>query len=104
MFLPNCLAVAGADLQTVKINKELCTLVYDNEPRNLEIVKRTWGALKRGWRVVVWPHGNKNYPKDINEMILKGTSVDEIMEIINKNTYSGIEGEWEVRNWKKIWE
>ena len=104
MFLPNCLAVAGADLQTVKINKELCTLVYDNEPRNLEIVKRTWGALKRGWRVVVWPHGNKNYPKDINEMILKGTSVDEIMEIINKNTYSGLEGEWEVRNWKKIWE
>ena len=107
MFLPNCLAVAGADLQTVKINKELSTLVYDNEPRNLEIVKNTWGALKKGWKVVVWPQatcwGNNNFPKDINDMILKGITVDEIMEIINKNTYSGIEGEWEVRNWKRIW-
>ena len=103
MFLPNCLAVAGGDLQTAKINKERCVLIFDNEPRNLEIVKRTWGALKGGWKVVVWPSRNRNYPKDINEMVLNGTSIDKIMEIINKNTYSGIKGEWEVRTWKRIW-
>ena len=74
MFLPNCLAVAGADLQTVKINKELSTLVYDNEPRNLEIVKNTWGALKKGWKVVVWTQatcwGNNNFPKDIYQSLI----------------------------------
>ena len=101
MFLPNCLAVAGADLHNVKFNKKLCTLIYDNEPRNLQIVKRTWSALHMGWEVVVWPKWQS--AKDINEMILGGTSVDKIMEIINKNTYSGQRGEWEVRNWKKVW-
>jgi hypothetical protein len=41
--------------------------------------------------------------KDINEMILKGgKSPEEILEIINKNTYSGIEATLRFSTWKKI--
>ena len=49
--------------------------------------------------MLVWPEGHES--KDINEMILSGYSLDKIMKIINKNTYSGQRGEWEVRMWKK---
>ena len=102
MFLPNCLAVAGADLHNVKFNKKLCTLIYDNEPRNQQIVRRTRTALHMGWKVVVWPNYYTS-SKDINDLILNGISIDKIIEIIDKNTYSGQRGEWEMRNWKKVW-
>tara|TARA_B100001971_G_scaffold125465_1_gene115534 strand:+ start:177 stop:1196 length:1020 start_codon:yes stop_codon:yes gene_type:complete len=100
MFVPNCLAVAGGDLASYKGEKKNTTLIFDNEPRNFEVAKKTLAALQMGWKVVVWPYGKL---KDINEMVLNGTPVDKIMEIINKNTYSGIEGEWEVRNWQRAW-
>ena len=100
LFLPNSLAMAGADVhQLDTLNKSNTTLIFDNEPRNRHIVKSTWSAVKKGWRVLVWPEGHES--KDINEMILSGYSLDKIMKIINKNTYSGQRGEWEVRMWKK---
>ncbi len=105
LFLPNCLAMAGADMSDLSfLNKINTTLIFDNEPRNEHIVKRMTNALEGGWRVLVWPDsGNKwnsRAPKDINEMILGGKTSDEILEIINRNTYSGQMGKWEVTMWK----
>ena len=61
-------------------------------------------ALEKGWRIVVWQDsGNKwdsHAPKDINDMILGGMTNNEILKIINKNTYSGQRGRWEVTYWK----
>ncbi len=109
LFLPNSLAMAGADLKDLSLlTKGKTTIIFDNEPRNIQIVRNTWGAIKKGWKVVVWPYdsfwekGHENM-KDINDMILRGYNTDKIMEIINKNTYSGQRGEWEVRNWKRTW-
>ena len=46
-------------------------------------------------------HGNNGTEsKDINDMILSGMTSDEILKMINKNTYSGQRGRWEVTYWK----
>ena len=104
MFLPNCLAVAGGDLQTIKINKEQCVLIFDNEPRNEHTVKKLMRAIDDGWRVVVWrntDHVRKKF-KDINDLIINGLTEAEILELINKNTLIGLEANWEAREWKNV--
>ena len=71
------------------------------------MVRRHMGALDLGWKVLVWPEQTKwEYvgSKDINDMILRGQTTNEVLKIINKNTYSGQRGEWEVRMWSKaLW-
>ena len=64
MFLPNCLAVAGGDLQSIKIDKKRCVLIFDNEPRNEHTVKKLMKAIDDDWDVVVWSKEKKF--KDIN--------------------------------------
>ena len=50
------------------------------------------------------PYSHKNnireFSKDINEMVLSGMSSDKILENINRNTYSGQMGKWELQQWK----
>ena len=38
MFLDNCIAVAGADF--TRLEKENTTIIFDNERRNVEILKQ----------------------------------------------------------------
>ena len=108
LFLPNCLAVAGADMSDLGVlNKNKTTLIFDNEPRNFQIIKKMYTVLNEGWKIVIWPYnsfgeGGHEDMKDINDMILKGYNIDKIMKIINKNTYSGRRGEWEVHSWKRV--
>lgn len=102
LFLPNSIAMAGADGRDIEdlLDKSKTTIVLDNEPRNLEIVNRMDRLLADGWSVCIWPE--KVIYKDINEMILRDMSVDLILELINKNTHSGLEGLWQLQYWKKI--
>jgi len=100
LFLPNCLAMAGADMSDLTlIDKDKTTLIFDNEPRNFQIVKSMVRFLKNGWKIVVWP--NSITCKDINDMVLTSIKDARLVEIINTNTYSGTRGEWEVHTWKK---
>lgn len=101
MFLPNCLAVAGGDLQTIKIDKERCVLIFDNEPRNIETIRKLMKAIDDGWFVVIWPKKNKKF-KDINDLIINGLTTDEILEMINKNTMMGLKADWSVRKWRNV--
>ena len=99
LFLPNCLAVAGADMSDLGIlNKDKTTLIFDNEPRNFQIVRSMIKSLQDGWKVVIWP--NSIACKDINDMVLTSIKDTRLVEIINRNTYSGQRGEWEVHSWK----
>jgi len=100
-FLPNCLAVAGADMSDLGIlNQDKTTLIFDNEPRNFQIVRSMIKSLQDGWKVVIWP--NSITCKDINDMVLTSIKDARLVEIINRNTYSGQRGEWEVKSWKKV--
>ena len=101
LFLPNCLAMAGADMSDLSIlDKDKTTLIFDNEPRNFQIARSMIKSLQDGWKIVVWP--NSITCKDINDMVLTSIKDARLVEIINRNTYSGQRGEWEVKSWKKV--
>jgi len=98
LFLDNCIAMAGASFGSLP-NKENATIVYDNEPRNKQIVQNMSKSVKSGMRVCFWP----NTPgKDINEMIINGMRSTDIQLIIDNNSYSGLEAEMKLATWKKI--
>ena len=102
LFLSNCLASGDANLAlTAKsVAAEKKVLVFDNEPRNKEIVKMMQDAIKLGHNVVIWP--NNIVGKDINEMIMSGLSPDEIERVISSNTFRDIEAQAKFVFWKKV--
>jgi hypothetical protein len=96
-FISNAIALCGADGDLNKWNVNNPVWVYDNEPRNAEIVSRISKTIDRGERVVIWPTTIKD--KDINDMILSGHNVQKMVEL---NTYSGLQAKLKFTNWKKI--
>ena len=100
MFIDNALATADANLSSIEIDNQDLVLVYDNEPRNKDIVKQISKAIKEQFQVVIWPATIES--KDINEMILSGLTKQQLMSIIKENTYSGLRAEMELNNWHKI--
>ena len=99
LFLSNAVALAGADAD-IKINPLQCTMVFDNEPRNQEIVNRMIKAVDKKFNLVVWPKTLKY--KDLNDMIIAGKTSAEVQTIISNNTYSGLTALQHINNWKRI--
>ena len=99
LFLPNCIAVAQGDLRLPQY-KGKSTLVFDNEPRNREIIKNIEKAIKEDYSVVIWIEDIKE--KDINDMIVGGMTNVEILNIIHNNTFSGLQAKTQLSHWKKI--
>ncbi len=104
MFLENAMAVCGSDaisaLHKIDANKDLAVVIYDNEPRNIEIVKKMKKTIRDGWKTCIWP-SNFEF-KDINDGVLGGLNPSEIMHIIDNNTYDGLSAELAFTNWSKI--
>jgi transcription elongation factor Elf1 len=101
LFLSNCIAVAGASftIPYIKALQSNLTVVFDNEPRNKEIVKSIEKCIDLGYSICLWSDTVRQ--KDINEMVLAGRSPDEILNDINKNTFSGIEAKLKFATWRK---
>jgi len=99
LFLDNAIAFAGADA-VVKIQPEQCTMIFDNEPRNEQIVNRMKKAVDKKFNLVVWPKSLDI--KDINDMIIKGKTAIEIQSLISSSTYCGLEALQHINNWKRI--
>jgi len=99
LFLDNALALAGADA-VVNIQHEQCTMIFDNEPRNEQIVNRMKNAVDKKFNLVVWPESLKY--KDINDMIIAGKTLAQIESIIYRSTYCGLEAHQHINNWKKV--
>jgi hypothetical protein len=74
-------------------------LIFDNEPRNKEIVNKLEHAIDNHFNVVIWPEFMQE--KDINDMVLADFSPDEIQDIIDKNTFLNLRAKMEFVNWKK---
>jgi len=102
MFLINCVGSGDSALiQTAKlIDAENKVLIFDNEPRNKEIVKLMEDAIKLGYNIVIWPDTMEQ--KDINEMVMAGFSPAEIERIISSNTFTGLRAQMKFISWKKI--
>jgi hypothetical protein len=96
-FINNSVALCGSDGDLGYLEGSDIILVYDNEPRNREIVGRIERCIDRNQKVVIWPNGI--IEKDINDMIIAG---HDVMSMIESNTYSGLEAKVKFNIWKKI--
>jgi len=96
-FLNNCVALCGSDGNLSCLEGSSLIFVYDNEPRNKEIVRRIGDTISSGNSVVIWPSTISE--KDINDMVLAGLDVQSVIEL---NTYSGLEAKLKFNTWKKI--
>jgi len=96
-FIRNAIALCGADGDLDKWNILRRVWIYDNEPRNAEIVNRISKRIDEGEQVVIWPSTISE--KDINDMILSGLDIQNVIEL---NTYSGLEAKLKFTTWKKI--
>ena len=96
-FIHNAIALCGADGDVGKWGISDPVWIYDNEPRNPEIVNRISKCIDSGQRVVIWNSHIKE--KDINDMVLAGRDVQRVVECSN---YSGLEAKLKFNTWKKI--
>lgn len=97
LFIDNAVAMAGADGNSEGLsNLDNAVYVFDNEPRNVEIVKRMEKILERGYKLCIWPE--KLVDKDINDMVLSGLNPQQI---IDDSTYSGLSGKLQLSHWRK---
>ena len=79
--------MAGADLSAYMkmfTNTDV-VFIYDNERRNRETVKKMESTIDRQYKIVIWPKYVRE--KDINEMILSGINVSDVL---STNTFYGL--------------
>ena len=70
----------------------------DNQPRNPDVVKQIKKAIDMGYPVCLW---DKHYAKDLNEMFQFGFSLEEIKDIIDRNTYQGAAALLKFNEWNR---
>ena len=103
LFLTNCLATMDAALyhapSIVGLDKDY-VFVYDNEPRNKQIVSNIRKTISLGRKVCIWP--DTIHQKDINDMVLSGMNPSEIQHIIDNNTYEGLMATMKMNQWEKL--
>ena len=96
-LVQNAVAMCGSDIDLRTFGWSDYIYVYDNEPRNREIVNRISKTIDRGDKVVIWPTSTEH--KDINDMVMGGQN---IMNVLESNTYSGLKAKIKFNNWKRI--
>jgi len=96
-FLENSVAMAGSDADVRTLGWSNYIWVFDNEPRNREIVNRISKVIDRGDKVVIWP--SKIKEKDINDMHLAG---HDVQSLVDCNAYQGLEATLKLNDWKKV--
>lgn len=117
MFIPNAIASAGGniirELDQLGLDKNSVTVVYDNEPRNIDTIHKIEKAIDAGYDVCIWPDSVTE--KDINDMInVKCKPGDyvpterihnaskKIVSVIDSNTHRGLEAKLVLQLWKKV--
>ena len=97
LFVENSIAMCGSDIDIRSFGWSDYIWVFDNEPRNREVVSRIEKLINRGDKVVIWPSNIKE--KDVNEMIL---AKHDICTILESSTYSQLTAKLKLNLWKKV--
>lgn len=98
LFLPNAIACAGTSfgkLEALGLNKDNAIIVFDNQPRNEDVVRMVEKYIALGYRVCIWP--SKITAKDINDMVNEGHNPEAI---ILTNTYQGLHAKVRLMEWR----
>ena len=102
LFLPNSIAVGGSDFKKIDDSiKENAIIIYDNEPRNTEIIKKIEEVIDLGYTVCIWNDKRVKGLKDINDMIQSGLTSEDVIEIINSNSFTGLSAKLKLKEYKK---
>ena len=88
--------MCGSDVDLSDMDHQF-VFVFDNEPRNREIVARIETTIARGNKVVIFPKSIRE--KDLNDMVLAGHNVQDLVEL---NTYTGLQAKLKFNDWKKV--
>jgi len=96
-FVRNAVAMCGSDVDHRTLPYKDRVWVFDNEPRNRQIMQRIDAAIGSQEKVVIWPKGLKH--KDINDMVLAGL---DPAAIIKDNTFKGLQAKIKFTDWKKV--
>ena len=97
LFVENSIAMCGSDIDIRSFGWSNYIWVFDNEPRNREIVSRIERCINRGDKVVIWPSHIQE--KDVNEMIL---AKYDICTILEGSTHSELTAKLKLNLWKKV--
>lgn len=100
LMIDNAIAMTGI---STKLPKEVSEFrfVYDNEPRNSDVVKNMRKRLISGHKVVIFPERVKW--NDLNDMIVKGgMSKENVIDILENNLYSKSTGILRLNEWAKL--
>ena len=100
LFLHNAIAMAGADTNSKYATNPNAVFIYDNEPRNKDIVKRMEACIDKQQKLVIWPEDINE--KDINDIVVSGVDPEKLASIIESRIFSGLQAKLELNNWKKI--
>lgn len=103
LFLPNCVAAGSSDLRaaSVQVLPERMILIYDNQPRNRELLKIMKKSIKDGYRHFIWPRSIRS--KDINDLVRNNEyTTEELPGLINRNTYGGLTLRAKFNEWKRL--
>ena len=97
LFVENSIAMCGSDIDIRSFGWSDYIWVFDNEPRNREIVSRIERCINRGDKVIIWPSHIQE--KDVNEMIL---AKYDICTILEGSTHSELTAKLKLNLWKKV--
>ena len=99
MFIDNAIAMTGADIDWNFISETNTNFVFvfDNEPRNPQIVERMQKVIDRKFNIVIY--SSDTTEKDLNDMVLAGY---DVQQIVNTNIYYGLEAQLKLNTWKKV--
>jgi predicted RNA-binding Zn-ribbon protein involved in translation (DUF1610 family) len=95
-FISNSIAMCGSDVDLGSYDYRFI-YVFDNEPRNKQIVDKISKVISNNLEVVIFP--SSIVEKDLNEMALAGHDVQSVVEC---NIYQGLEAKLKLNEWKKV--
>lgn len=102
LFLDNCIALMDSTIYSAiqTVGDHDYVFIFDNEPRNKEIIKQMSKAITTGKKICIWPSHIEH--KDINDMIISGMTKDQIQYIIKQNTFTDLKAQLQFQQWKKV--
>lgn len=100
LMIPNAIAMSGIATALPKGINEF-RFVYDNEPRNVDVVKNMRKRLLNGHKVVIFPERIKW--DDLNDMVVKGgMDSSAIIEILDSSLHDKSTGIMKLNQWSKV--
>jgi transcription elongation factor Elf1 len=104
LFFKNGVAAGDANLNGLgdylqKVYSADVILIWDNTPRNRDVVRQMDIAVKEDFKVVMLPYDED--AKDINEMILGGMTQEEIKNLFDEHTYQGLRAKLKLKEWRR---